>query len=112
MQRREFLKNLAIGVGCLALPSSKLIFDMGKNSHLYTPVDTPKKLLILDEADYLLALDPKTFDWGVKNRVTHEFVSADEIYLGMNLPNQRFYMDVIQKRIADMSSVNVGDIGI
>lgn len=35
MNRRTFLRNLAIGAGCLATP--KFIFDMGKNAHLYTP---------------------------------------------------------------------------
>ena len=37
MNRRDFLRMLGIGAATVAAP--KFIFDMGKNSRLYTPVD-------------------------------------------------------------------------
>jgi hypothetical protein len=38
MNRRDFLKLLSIGAAFVAAP--KLIFDMGKNSHIYTPKES------------------------------------------------------------------------
>lgn len=42
MNRRDFLEML--GLAAVAAATPKFIFDMGKNSHLYT-----RKVLILDE---------------------------------------------------------------
>ena len=48
MNRRDFLKLLGISTAGMAAP--KLIFDMGKNSHIYTPIfddDVARGLFIL-----------------------------------------------------------------
>ena len=47
MNRREFLKLMGITAAGMAAP--KLIFDMGKNSHIYTPQYEAYKLYKIDD---------------------------------------------------------------
>lgn len=60
MNRREFLHMLGIGAVTVAAP--KIIFDMGKNSAIYTPKLIPYSLYYLDEYNRPKLLDTQSIN--------------------------------------------------
>lgn len=52
LSRRDFIRLLGIGAAGVVAP--KLIFDVGKNSHLYTPQTGAGRIDLLDCEDHTL----------------------------------------------------------
>ncbi len=73
MNRREFLKLMGITAAGMAAP--KLIFDMGKNSHIYTPQYEAYKLYKIDDRFAIYQPDGSWFFGPGKMKVQAEMDS-------------------------------------